>query len=100
MHLSGVAVRTDQVQLLVGLLNGDELAAKLELAIKNGNDLVALSSSDRERLVDVLSDAPSGLAELQRVLVQQLKQARDREAREVRSREAQQMRDARELRKR
>ena len=100
MHLSGVAVRTDQVQLLLGLLNGDELAAKLQLAIKNGNDLVALSPSDRERIVDVLPDPPpSGLGELRSVLVQQLKQARDRETREARSREAQQMRDARESRK-
>ena len=100
MHLSGVAVRTDQVQLLVGLLNGDELAAKLELAIKSRNDLVALSPSDRERIVDVLPDPPPfGLVELRSVLVQQLKQARDRETREARSREAQQMRDARELRK-
>jgi hypothetical protein len=100
MHLSGVAVRTDQVQLLVALLNGDELAAKLQLAGKNGNDLVALSPSDRERIVDVLPDPPpSGLAELRSVLVQQLKQSRDRETREARSREAQQMRDARELRR-
>jgi hypothetical protein len=100
MHLSGVAVRTDQVQLLVGLLNGDELAAKLELASKNRNDLVALSRPDRERIVDVLPDPPpSGLAELRSVLFQQLKQAQDRETKEARSREAQQMRDARELRK-
>jgi len=88
------------VQLLVGLLNADELAAKLKLASKNGNDLVALSRPDRERIVDVLPDPPpSGLAELRSVLVQQLKQAQDRETREARSREAQQMRDARELRK-
>ena len=100
MHLSGVAVRTEQVQLLAGLLNGDDLAAKLELAIKNGNDLVALSPSDRERIVDVVPDPPpSGLAELRSVLVQQLKQARDRERQAARSREAQQMRDARERRK-
>lgn len=99
MHLSGVAVRTDQVQLLAGLLNGDELAAKLQLAVKNRNDLVALSSSDRVRIVDVLPDPPpSGLAELRSVLVRQLKQARDRETQAARSREAQQMRDARELR--
>src|SRR4026208_1463213 len=52
MHLSGVAVRTDQVQLLVGLLNADELAAKLKLASKNGNDLVALSRPDREPIGD------------------------------------------------
>ena len=100
MHLSGVAVRTDQVQLLVGLLDDDELAAKLRLASKNGNDLVALSRSDRERIVDVLPDPPpSGLAELRSVLSQQLKQAQDRETKEARSREAEQMRDARELRK-
>ena len=100
MHLSGVAVRTDQVQLLAGLLNGDDLAAKLGLAVKNGNDLVALSSSDRARIIDVLPDPPpSGLAELRTVLVKQLKQARDRETQAARSREAQQMRDARDRRK-
>ena len=98
MHLSGVAVRTDQVQLLASLLNGESLAAKLELAIENRNDLVALSSSDRERIVAVLPDpTPSGLAELRRVLVRQLKQEEDRERQATRSREAQQMRDAREL---
>ena len=100
MHLSGVAVRTDQVQVLAGLLNGDALAAKLELALKNRNDLVALSASDRARIIDVLPDPPpSGLAELRTVLVKQLKQSRDRETQAARSREAQQMRDARERRK-
>ena len=100
MHLSGVAVRTDQVQLLAGLLNGDDLAAKLELAVKNSNDLVSLSPSDRARIIDVLPDPPpSGLAELRTVLVKQLKQARDRETQAARSREAQQMRDARDRRK-
>jgi hypothetical protein len=99
MHLSGVAVRTDQVRLLSGLLKGDDLAAKLDLAVKNRNDLVALSPSDRARIVDVLPDPPpSGLAELRTVLVKQLKQARDRETQAARSREAQQLRDARELR--
>lgn len=96
MHLSGVAVRNDQVHLLARLLDGDELAAKLELAVENRNDLVALSASDRERIVDVLPDPPpSGLAELRSVLVKQLKQTRDRERQAARSREAQQMRDAR-----
>ena len=99
MHLSGVAVRTDQVRLLSGLLKGDDLAAKLDLAVKNRNDLVALTPSDRARIVDVLPDPPpSGLAELRTVLVKQLKQARDRETQAARSREAQQLRDARELR--
>jgi hypothetical protein len=99
MHLSGVAVRIDQVRLLSGLLKGDDLAAKLDLAVKNRNDLVALSPSDRARIVDVLPDPPpSGLAELRTVLVKQLKQARDRETQAARSREAQQLRDAREHR--
>jgi hypothetical protein len=100
MHLSGVAVRTAQVRLLAGLLDGDDLAAKLELAVENGNDLVALSPSDRVRIVDVLPDSPpAGLAELRSVLVRQLQQARDREAQAARSREAQQARDAREIRR-
>ena len=100
MHLSGVAVRTDQVQLLAGMLKGDALAAKLRLAVRNGNDLVALSSSDRVRIVDVLPDPPpSGLAELRRVLVRQLKQAQDRETQAARSRQGQQLRDAQELRR-
>jgi len=99
MHLSGVAVRIDQVRLISGLLKGDDLAAKLDLAVKNRNDLVALSPSDRARIVDVLPDPPpSGLAELRTVLVKQLKQARDRETQAARSREAQQLRDAREHR--
>jgi hypothetical protein len=85
--------------LLSGLLKGDDLAAKLDLAVKNRNDLVALSPSDRARIVDVLPDPPpSGLAELRTVLVKQLKQARDRETQAARSREAQQLRDAREHR--
>ena len=97
MHLSGVAVRVDQVQLLAGLLGGDDLAVKLRLALKNRNDLVGLSTADRARIVHVLPDPPpSGLAELRGVLVRQLKQVRDRETRAARSREAEYMRDARE----
>ena len=100
MHLSGVAVRTDQVRLLAGLLEGDVLAVKLERAIENRNDLVALSPADRERIVDVLADSPpSGLAELRSVLVKQLKQVRDRQRQEAQSREAQLARAARESRK-
>ena len=100
MHLSGVAVRNDQVRLLAGLLDGDDLAAKLELAVKYQNDLVALGRLDRERIVDVLRDpAPSGLAELRSVLVRQLRQAREREGQAARSREANQMREVPELRK-
>lgn len=94
MVLSGVTVRNEQVQLLARLLNGEELAAKLTRAIKNGNHLVALSSADRQLIVTVLDSPPFGLAELRDVLVKQLRLAKEREAREERSREAEQMRDA------
>jgi hypothetical protein len=97
MHLSGVAVRVDEVQLLAGLFGGDDLAVKLRLALKNRNDLVGLSTADRARIVHVLPHPPpSGLAELRGVLVRQLKQVRDRETQAARSREAEYMRDARE----
>ena len=92
--LSGVTVRGDQVRLLARLLKGHELAAKLTRAAKNRNDLVALSSADRQLIVTVLDPPPFGLAELRDVLVKQLRQAKEREARDGRSREAQRMRDA------
>ena len=94
MVLSGVTVRNEQVRLLALLLEGEELAATLTRAMKNGNDLVALSFADRQRIVMVLDPTPFGLAELRDVLVKQLRQAKEREAREERSREAQRMRDA------
>lgn len=80
MNLSGSEVRTNNVLLLVSLLDGDETAAKLERGIQHGNPIVALSLADRERIVAVLaSDAPSGLVELHAVLVKQLKHRHDRE---------------------
>lgn len=82
------------MRLLALLLEGEELAATLTRAMKNGNDLVALSFADRQRIVMVLDPTPFGLAELRDVLVKQLRQAKEREAREERSREAQRMRDA------
>lgn len=93
MVLSGVTVRNEQVRLLARLLEGEELAATLTRAMKNGNDLVALSSADRQLIVMVLDPIPFGLAELRDVLVKQLRQAKEREAREERSREGQRMRD-------
>lgn len=94
MVLSGVTVRNEHVQLLARLLQGEKLAAKLTRAMKNGNDLVALTSADRQQIVMVLDPTPFGLAELRDVLIKQLRQAKERDAREERSREAQRMRDA------
>ncbi len=80
MILSGSPVRTDNVQLLATLLQGDEPAEKLERAITNNNTIVALSVADRERIVAVLADGPAGFAELRIVLVTQLKKHHEREA--------------------
>ena len=80
MILSGSTVRTDNVRLLAAMLEGDELATKLERAITNNNTIVALSIADRERIVAVIADAPAGFAELRSVLVTQLKKHYEREA--------------------
>ena len=67
MILSGSPVRTDNVELLASLLDGDELGVKLERAVVNKSSLVALSLDDRRRIVAVLAgDAPWGLAELRK----------------------------------
>jgi hypothetical protein len=87
MILSGSTVRTENVQLLAGMLDGDELAMKLERAVANKNTIVALSLDDRHRITAVLADDPPwGLAQLQGVLVKQLKQHKDREAQDLRVR--------------
>jgi hypothetical protein len=74
------------VLLLAGLVGDDTLARKLERGVENGNSIVALSVEDRRRIVSVLHDPPSGLAELRRVLEAQLKKHGERELQEKRSR--------------
>ena len=97
MILSGSAVRPDNVELLAGMLDGDELAVKLERAVVNKNSLVALSLADRRRIVAVLAaEAPWGLAELQSVLVKQLKQHEVHAARARRALDQQHFRSQRE----
>jgi hypothetical protein len=84
--LSGSPVRSDNVELLASMLDGDELAVKLESAVVNNSSLVALSLDDRRRIVAVLAaDAPWGLTELQSVLVKQLKQHEEFAARKRRA---------------
>ncbi len=87
------------MELLASLLEGDELAAKLNRAVENRNDLVAISSADRQLIVKVLDPPPFGLVELRDVLLKQLRQAKDREARDERARDAQRTRDASQRRK-
>ena len=71
MNLAGVTMRTEHVQFLAALVD-DDLAAKLNRAITNNNDIVALSAADREHLLELLSEAtPGALIELRNVLVKQ-----------------------------
>ena len=42
------------------MLDGDELAAKLERALTNGDTIVAISLADRQRVVTVLGDDAPG----------------------------------------
>jgi hypothetical protein len=87
MVLSGSTVRNEHVQLLATMLEGDDLAAKLERAIVNKNSIVALSLDDRKRIADLLAvETPAGLAELRSVIVAQLKRHKEREAQDERMR--------------
>ena len=87
MIVSGVPVRNEHVHRLAVMLEGDELAAKLDRAIANDNSIVGLTVAEREKIREVLAvHAPSGLAELHATLVKQLKQRHDRAAQEERSR--------------
>ncbi len=86
MNVAGATVRPANVRLLATMLDG-ELAAKLERAVTNDNGIVALTHADRERVVAALADdTPSGLIELHNLLVKQLTQQRQRQAREQQQR--------------
>jgi hypothetical protein len=74
-----MAVGVDNVRLLASKCDGDELAQKLERAVTNENTIVALSVEDRERIIEVLGESPSNLADLRNLLVMQLKKLKDRE---------------------
>ena len=79
VNVAGTPVRTESVLLLAGIVGDDELSAKLERAVTNGNAIVAVTQDDRERILGVLSpNTPPGLAELRDVLTVQLKRHKDR----------------------
>lgn len=80
VSLCGLPVRVENVRLLAGKLEGDQLAQKLERAVVNGNSIVALSVEERQRIVDVLGASPSNLADLRAALDTQLKKHKEREA--------------------
>lgn len=78
MVVAGEAVLGQHVRLLAEMLGThDPLAVRLERALTQKNSMVALTSEDRERLLELLADPPSGLAALRTVLLRQQKQ-RDR----------------------
>ncbi len=62
----------EHVLELAGLLADagyDETAERLGYALKWGDDVVGLRIADRLAIIDVLDDAPAGLAGLRDVLV-------------------------------
>jgi hypothetical protein len=84
--VAGATLRPDHVRLLATMLDG-ELAAKLDRAVANGNSIVALTLSDRERIVAVLDrESPAALVELHDMLVKQFAQQRRRDAQELQTR--------------
>jgi len=80
MNLAGATVGKAHVQSLAAMVDG-ELAAKLNRAITNNNEIVALSAAERKRLLEVLTEStPGGLLELRTVLAKQCADTRKREA--------------------
>jgi len=77
--LAGALVREDNVQLLADMLDGDELATKLEQALEYKSDMVSLTAAERDRIVTVLTEPPWGLIELRGQLVKQLGKLKERE---------------------
>ena len=65
VELAGFAVSDEDVLELAGLLQSagyDETADRLTYALKWGDELVGLRIADRLAILDVLDDAPDGLA--------------------------------------
>jgi len=71
VELAGFAVDDELVLDLVELLRDagyDETAERLKWAVRYGDELVGLRIADRLAILDVLDDAPEGLADLRGVL--------------------------------
>jgi hypothetical protein len=80
MNLAGATVATAHVRFLATMVDG-ELAAKLNRAISNDNEIVALSADDRTHLLAVLTETtPGGLLELRSVLTKHSAATRKRDA--------------------
>ena len=71
MELAGFAVADEHVLDLVDLLRDagyERTAERLKWAVRYGDELVGLRIADRLAILDVLEDAPEGLADLRGVL--------------------------------
>jgi hypothetical protein len=71
VELAGFEVADEHVLDLVGLLERAgyaETAERLAYAVKWDDELVSLRIADRLAILDVLDDAPEGLAALREVL--------------------------------
>ena len=72
MRLAGIDVDNDLVTVLVSLLRDDiyvNPADKLDVALAQDQPEVALSINDRNAILDVLDDPPTGLDVLHAVLL-------------------------------
>lgn len=72
MQLAGFAVADEHVLELAAMLRDagyEQTAERLKWAVRYGDELVGLRIADRLAILDVLDDAPQGLAALQGILV-------------------------------
>jgi hypothetical protein len=79
LTLAGETVRSEHVQQLASMLDGHPLGTKLQRALDNGNTLVALSTDDRDQLLEVLPTCPPGLRGLYDTLRSQREKSKARE---------------------
>lgn len=69
--LAGEPVLSQHVAVLATMLGDHSLAQRLNRGLVQRNSIVALSTEDRELLLGLLDDPPSGLAGLQSALLRQ-----------------------------
>jgi hypothetical protein len=71
MYLAGVPVRGQLVVEIICLVDDDDLATKLDDALRRGVEAVDLELAERETILAVLGDAPEGLSELRAALLRE-----------------------------
>ena len=71
MYLAGIPIRGQLVVEIISLVDDDDLATKLDVALNRGVKAVDLEIGERETILGVLDDAPEGLSELRAVLLRE-----------------------------